>query len=105
MARLSLLQPRGRLPSAALALLVVAVAVAVAVGVAGAVNGSPALVRAADRGEVRILAGQPSTFDPAASGDVASAAVTAPTSMPGPVRMAVISIASLRLRPRKISSS
>ncbi|HJP87936.1 MAG TPA: peptide ABC transporter substrate-binding protein [Candidatus Limnocylindrales bacterium] len=38
---------------------------------------APAPVAALDRNEVRILAGAPSTFDPAAAGDVTAAAVTA----------------------------
>lgn len=37
----------------------------------------PGRVDAVDKNEVRILAGEPSTFDPAAAGDVTTAAVTA----------------------------
>ncbi len=40
-------------------------------------TGAPGPVDALDRNEVRILAGSPQTFDPAAAGDVNTAAVTA----------------------------
>jgi oligopeptide transport system substrate-binding protein len=42
-----------------------------------AASHGPAPVAAVDRNEVRILAGEPRTFDPAAAGDVTTAAVTA----------------------------
>ena len=60
---------RARAIGAALVLLVVVGAVLV--------NGGGSRVAAADPNEVRILVGEPSTFDPAAAADVAAAAVTA----------------------------
>lgn len=48
-----------------------------AVVVAVLLTGAPGPVDALDRNEVRILAGSPQTFDPAAAGDVNTAAVTA----------------------------
>ncbi|MBI2781734.1 MAG: peptide ABC transporter substrate-binding protein [Chloroflexi bacterium] len=48
-----------------------------AVVVAVLLAGGPGRVAALDRSEVRILVNTPSTFDPAASGDVGTAAVTA----------------------------
>ncbi|MEO5704717.1 MAG: peptide ABC transporter substrate-binding protein [Candidatus Limnocylindrales bacterium] len=48
-----------------------------AVVVAVLLAGGPGSVAAVDKNEVRILAGAPQTFDPAAAGDVATAAVTA----------------------------
>jgi oligopeptide transport system substrate-binding protein len=62
-------RPRGRL----LAGLVGAFLLAAGLGAAHA----PRPVAALDRNEVRILAGAPSTFDPAAAGDVTTAVVTA----------------------------
>ena len=69
MARLTALHVRGRPIGIALALLVV-------MG-AALVNGGGIQVEAGVRDEVRILAGEPSTYDPAAAGDVVTAAVTA----------------------------
>lgn len=69
MARLRAVLLRRRRIGAALALLVVTGAVLLDQPAAG--------VQAADRSEVRILTGEPSTFDPAAAGDVVTAGVTA----------------------------
>lgn len=69
MARLTAFHVRGRPIGVALALLVVIGAVLASSG------GIP--VDAADRDEVRILTGEPSTYDPAAAADVVTASVTA----------------------------
>jgi oligopeptide transport system substrate-binding protein len=68
-ARLRRFDARARPIGVALALLVV-------IG-AGLLTGGGIRVAAADPDEVRILVGEPSTFDPAAAADVATAAVTA----------------------------
>jgi ABC-type oligopeptide transport system substrate-binding subunit len=68
-ARLTTSHVRGRPIGVALALLVVIGAVLV--------NGGGIRVDAADRDEVRILTGAPSTYDPAAAADVVTASVTA----------------------------
>ena len=70
MARLTGFHLRGRSIGVALALLVV-------VGGAVLSNGGGSPVDAADPNEVRILTGEPSTYDPAAAGDVVTASVTA----------------------------
>jgi oligopeptide transport system substrate-binding protein len=62
-------RPRGRLFA------VVAGALVLVSGLAAARSAGP--VAAVDRNEVRILAGEPRTFDPAAGGDIVTAAVTA----------------------------
>jgi oligopeptide transport system substrate-binding protein len=68
-ARLTGFPVRGRPIGVALALLIVAGAVLV--------NGGGIPVDAGGRDEVRILTGQPSTYDPAAAADVVTASVTA----------------------------
>ena len=69
MARLRTLLVRGRPIGVALAFLVVIGAVLA--------NGGGSPVGAADRDEVRILIGEPSTYDPAAAADVVTASITA----------------------------
>ena len=69
MARLTTFHVRGRPVGVALALLVVIGAVLV--------NGGGLPVDAGVRDEVRILTGEPSTYDPAAGADVVTASVTA----------------------------
>lgn len=70
MARLIQRLPRRRRAGALLGTLVVLAAAALLVR-------APGTVEAIDRDEVRILAATPGTFDPAAAGDVGTAAVTA----------------------------